>query len=155
MFHLAMTRLGPGSIIQPGNMGRLTHRYMRPGANMNGYGDLWILAREVIFEHVRERNFANKPSRLNSSFICPDQDSLDLCRRIMDSLLLLVAHEVEVVDPNAAQHLGAVRWLDLAAPGQPFLDTTHMSAQQYWSGDPNGPMEIVTDSPMRVLKCLD
>jgi hypothetical protein len=154
-FHLGLSMLAPGSIIEPGNMGRLHRRYTRPAPNQAGWGDPWHLARELIFEEVRNSRtqFSALPSRLGAAFVCPTRADIDAFRRMVDPFLTHMVCEIEIVDPTLPQHTSGINWLDLIPPGQPFLDTTRMNAIQYWSGAPNGPTEILTASSLRVLSC--
>lgn len=63
-FHLSEALLSPGSIIENGNFGRMLNRYLP-----NGRYDLTILYREEVFELVRSRDYADKPSRFKSIFL--------------------------------------------------------------------------------------
>ena len=58
-------QLGPGSIIQPGNFGRLLKRYVA------GSGQCVDAGRELAFEQIRTRGYLHKPSRLNACFGLP------------------------------------------------------------------------------------
>ena len=67
-FHFAPMRLGPGSIVEPGNFGRViraTQHAIQGGeaSLISGY-----VGRELIFELVRAKSFpTTKPSRLTSA----------------------------------------------------------------------------------------
>jgi hypothetical protein len=92
LFHLAPLRLGAGSIIQPGNFGRIIKRYA-----LNNNFDGWRIARELIFEQSRPKD---KPSRLCSCFGLPTRVDCDAYRKFNDANFLQVVHEVEIVDPT-------------------------------------------------------
>ncbi|QRM44934.1 DUF2441 domain-containing protein [Rhizobium sp. BG4] len=148
LFHFAPTKLGPGSIIEPGNWGRILKRYNT--VNNNG----WIIARELLFEGVRTHMFPDKPSRLSSSFAFRTKVEADRYQQANDGNLLNVLHEVEIADRALPQHEGRLRHLDWPEQGVPFLDPTRLKAMQYWQGIGNGDAEIVTASPLRILRAL-
>ena len=61
-FHFVPILLEPGSVVVPGNFGRI----------MNIVGathDLW--AREMALEAVRAQHYPGKPSRLSANFVQP------------------------------------------------------------------------------------
>jgi hypothetical protein len=70
-FHFAPIMLAPGSIIEPGNFGRIIRQR---GAAHNLY------RREMIFEAVRQQHFSSRPSRLDCLFCFPTQEEAELCR---------------------------------------------------------------------------
>ena len=65
MYHIASAILAPGSIINPGDWGRMLRLYQV------GQADITNLLRETILENIRSQEFPDKPSRLNSSFAPP------------------------------------------------------------------------------------
>jgi len=62
-FHISPTILGVGSVILPGNFGRIVKLYNPSSVNFD------ILTRETIFEQVRQQEFQDKPSRLDCLFL--------------------------------------------------------------------------------------
>lgn len=59
-YHFCPTLLSPGSIIEPGNFGRI----------IRDVGDRHPLyQRETLYEEIRQRDFPGKPSRLKSIFL--------------------------------------------------------------------------------------
>ena len=148
-FHFAPLRLGPGSLIQPGNFGRIIKRY-----SANNTLDGWRMARELIFE---ERRPAVKPSRFSSSFGLPTRQDADAFRRYNDANFLQVLHEVEIVDPTLPTHTAALSWIDFPQ-NEPILDPMRLQADHYWASDPGNPEkgnEILTASQLRVLRCVE
>lgn len=151
VFHFAPLRLGAGSIIQPGNWGRMLKRY-----HVNNNMIDWKMARELVFEQIRSASFAAKPSRLDACFALPTSDDAQKYRQHNDTNFLQVLHEVEVVDQTSPTHVAALSYTSFA--GNPFLDSQRMAALSYWrsdAGDPAQGNEIVTTSALRVLKAID
>src|SRR4051794_17129348 len=70
-YYFASVKLLPGSVVAPGNWGRMLRRYENASATGNSFGSAWIVARELRFEVIRLKHFAEKPSRLESAFCCP------------------------------------------------------------------------------------
>lgn len=76
-FHSAPLLLEPGSIIKPGNWGRILNCY-RQGNNL---ANAWMLARELAFEAVRTAEFAALPSRLAAAFVFETLNDVNQYRR--------------------------------------------------------------------------
>jgi hypothetical protein len=153
-FHLTPIRLAAGSIIQPGNCGRIIRKYQSPVTNMQTFGNAWIIAREIVFDNVRMTRFPSKPSRLEAAFCCLDEPSARTYQAQADGFKIQTLHEVELVDPSRPTHQAPLPMVDFA-PGTLFVDETTQRAVAYWSGDPNGNQEIVTLSPLRVVRPID
>jgi hypothetical protein len=152
LYHLAPLRLGAGSIIEPGNFGRLLGRYMP--SEKRAFGNAWMLARELIFEQARPRQL---PSRLSSCFALPTLRDMECYRKFVDPNFQQVLHEVAIVDESQAQHRGARSFVSMQ-DDVVFLATTQAKAAKYWSGDPGDPAEgyeLLTNSSLRVLKALE
>jgi hypothetical protein len=64
-FHLNSSRLAPGSIIEPGNWGRVIRLY--------GWNHKYAM-RECALEQCRLAKFSHLPSRLNAAFVFPSSD---------------------------------------------------------------------------------
>lgn len=153
-FHLTPIRLSPGSIVLPGNWGRIIRRYITPITNVQTFGNAWLMSRELIFEDVRKERFPSKPSRFESAFCCPDEPSARVYQAQADPNKIQTLHEVELVDPTAPTHVAPLPMVDFA-PGSLFMEETANRAVIYWTGDPNGNQEIVTLSPLRVVRSID
>lgn len=151
IYHFANIKLGPGSIVEPGNFGRLLKRYV-PGTP--GFGNAWLLARELVFEQLRPED---KPSRLNACFACPTMDDVEKYRKFNDQNFQQVLHEVEPADPTAPRHVAGLSFLEMR-DGAPFLDPMRLAATNYWSGQTGNHEkgnELVTPSALRVLRSID
>jgi Protein of unknown function (DUF2441) len=154
-FHFAPLRLASGSVIQPGNWGRLLKRQQVTQHNNVGMVP-WHLTRELVFETIREHGFGKLPSRLGSAFVLPTRHDADIYRSHNDQNHFHILHEVDLVDLTAPVHRGWMSFLDYQ--GGPFLEATRVQALQYWSGnkgDPEKGEEIVTVSPLKIVKCLE
>lgn len=154
LFHLAPLRLGPGSVIEPGNWGRLTDR-------MNGLvapGNVsYVVLREMVFENIRLAHFPTKVSRLACCYALRGAADVDAYRSTNDAVRLQVLHEVEVVDASASTHIGCLGLLESFPIGVPILPLMRERAQAYWSSDMSngGGAETLIASGLRVVRCLD
>jgi hypothetical protein len=153
-FHLTPIRLAPGSIVQPGNWGRIIRKYQSPVPNVQTLGNAWIIARELIFDSVRMTQFSDKPSRMEAAFCCLDEASARVYQAQADGFKIQALHEVELVDPSKPTHQAPLSLVDFAH-GTLFIDETIRRASVYWTGDPNGNQEIVTLSPLRIVRSID
>jgi len=149
-------RLSPGSVIFPGNWGRVLRRYENATATGQLFGNAWILARELEFELVRLRQFAQLPSRFDAAFCCPNEGHARVYQAKVDFARIQVLHRVELVDPALPTHVGPIEMLDWPAPNTSFLDETQARATTYWTGGhPDAIQEVVTVSALRVVVNID
>ncbi|MCF1449970.1 DUF2441 domain-containing protein [Agrobacterium vitis] len=145
LYHLAMFPLREGSIIEPGNFGRMLHLYKY--ATDNG----WMVARELAFEMARLRVAPEAPSRLKA---CYALGSLEEARRYQDTNARFnVMIEVELSEPDAPQHWGYMQHFD-GFVQQEFMPAVSIRADAYWSGVGTGDRELVTASGLRVLRMV-
>jgi hypothetical protein len=152
-FHFAPMRLQPGSVIEPGNFGRIISSMQiaiqgNEGSLVAGY-----VARELMFELIRERQFENKPSRLKAVFGCPTRQDADAYAALNNPGGRQLLHEVETVDDNAPVHIGALSFCDITI-GAVFMETTAHRAEQYWLGTPGEQAkgsEIIVESAIRIV----
>ena len=93
-FHLNSTGLGIGSIIQPGNWGRIIRTY---GWNHNR------AMVEAAMEHVRQAVDPNLPARLDCAFFFDDLQEALFYRGSDASRLMMVLYEVQILDEEAVQ----------------------------------------------------
>ncbi len=151
-FHLTSIKLDIGSIINPGNWGRLIRRYQRLAANNATVGDGWLLSRELIFEAVRLKDFADRPSRWHSAFCCLSLPDAIAYQARTDLAKFNVIYRVQLVDVEAPSHQGPFDALDFPPPGGLFVESTENLAAFYWKGHPDGQQELVTESKLRVME---
>ena len=139
--------LAPGSIVNPGNWGRILRRYTQQNSP-----NPWILTRELVYEVVRVRNFAEKPSRFDCLFLCQTEAELAVFRANAGRIVFDLDYEVELVDPMAPSHLGDYS----AANSQPTatMPDYENAAQLYWQGTQITKPELMTMSPVRILRAV-
>lgn len=145
-FYCYSLPLEVGSVIRPGNWGRILRTYT-PQSSPNP----WLLTREVAYELVRVRNFSKKPSRFESIFVCLSEDDLNEFRNTANRRLDL-GYEVELVNPQAPSHLG-----DWTLPNMQNTDNLpafENRATLYWQGNNIVKQELITLSPIRITRVL-
>ena len=133
--------LAPGSVVEPGNWGRILMKYT---ANDPGQQ---LLVRELIFENTRLSAFPNKPSRLEAAFVFKTRDAVPpdfLGSRRFDLL-----YEVELVDPSALSHKAGMNLVDW--PSGESVEMLFERARRYWAGEEIAIPELVTLSPLRIV----
>lgn len=144
LYHCAPIPLENGSIIQPGNWGRVLKTYV------SGRGDLAIAFRERVLEDVRLAHFPHKPSRLSSIFLIPELN--DMLEYWGHNNPTAIVYEVELVTRDCRTH--SAPWLfDFNDDRQFYFDGTAEMARLYWGDHPVEPRrEIVGESSIRVVK---
>ena len=119
--------------------------------NTQGFGNAWLQYREDIFEKVRLERFPDKPSRLESVFLC--ENEADMRNFVTEtSRGLDVLYEVEIVDPSKPQHRGCLSKIDIQQKEN--YRTFEKRAFEYWNATTVSKPEIVTASPIKILKAL-
>jgi hypothetical protein len=136
--------LAPGSVVEPGNWGRILRLYTQQRSP-----NAWLLARELIYEGIRRASYSSKPSRFGAAFVCFTEADLQQFRleRAFD-----VSYEVELVDPGANRHVAD--WNVAAVTQTDDVAAIEGKAHLYWQGQNPVKKELVTDSPLRILKRL-
>jgi hypothetical protein len=143
-FFLCSYPLRVGSIVGPGNWGRMIRKYQ---AQVHS----WPLTRELLFEMVRLREFPNKPSRLDSVFLC--ETAADASQFIANSNRPWdLMFRVHLVDSAAGLHRGCLSLLD-PIQGE-NINGLSDRARQYWQGSNIQSPEVVTYSAVRVEEVL-
>lgn len=144
-FHCCSTPLGPGSIILPGNWGRIVGKL--------GFAHGAAL-RELVLEDVRAREFPSLPSRLACAFAIETLEDAIAYRNA--AALVSLIYEVDFVDPAASHH--QTDYALIAPSGALNLDW----ARAYWRGSQAIPSdgrpqrtEILTMSPLRILARIE
>ena len=145
-FYCYSLPLAIGSVINAGNWGRILRTYSQQ-ANSNA----WVLIRELIFEFVRREHFPAKPSRFESLFLCTTEAGLTTFR-VNTGRHLDLGYEVELVDPDAPIHLGD--WGAVSVQPAANMQTYEACAQAYWQGTDVVKPELVTTSPIRIVRIL-
>lgn len=145
VFHVCPILLEPGSVILPGNFGRIL--------NLLGTGHS-LFERELILERMRQNYFPQKPSRLTSAFYCEDIESAKWFWHHHSSTSSI--YLVEILDEERPIHRGH---MNCFPPKKGFLDIE--VARRYWVGDlkfnldtePNFfPVEYVSETRLRICE---
>lgn len=127
LFHLVHVRLAPGSVILPGNYGRLIRRIGWQHSNA---------LREAVLENVRAAAFPDRPSRLSCVFCLPSEDSARVFQAENDGFPHHVLHRVRVVaglgSGRVPVHRTDWRWVNPAATAGEVPGTVW--AERYWRG---------------------
>lgn len=141
-FHVTPMMLGEGSIILPGNWGRILKLYQQPHVNA-------ALYRETVFEQIRSSEFPHKPSRLNCLFFLPSlQDAVHY--RNAESPFGVI-HEIAVNTDNTELHFGDYNFGGALASVQLLESMPHI-AREYWSVEATNSVEILFSGSAVVLK---
>lgn len=145
-YWLASYPLEEGSIVLPGNWGRMLSFYQSDGAVI-------MYLREKILEEIRVREFPNLPSRMTSIFLCENIESAKSFRdtngRFADIL-----YEVEIVDKE--KPLFRTDWNLLNWPPTPFLlKQLEEISYNYWEPENIQNPEILTESRIKIIRRCD
>jgi hypothetical protein len=141
LFHVHPTLLQIGSVVLPGNFGRILRRYA-----MRDVQSLYF--REYILEEVRRSHFEAKPSRFDSIFCL---ESLDKAQFYRDNLAQTqIVYAVELVDAGCIQHRGD---FNKVAPANSALASAMLQASHdYWNVVNIEHPEIVAASAIRIIE---
>jgi hypothetical protein len=137
-------RLGVGSVVEPGNWGRI----FRLNNRHNSVDESLRLHRELAYELGRKLYAPTAPSRLNCSFVCPSIDDAIEFQRTNQPLSVL--NEVEPVDMNNSVHMTCWDLFDGPRPGEDF-ETLEQVVQRYWTETPSTHKEVLLGGAVRIL----
>ncbi|WP_052731806.1 hypothetical protein [Devosia geojensis] len=141
-FHLNSTPLGVGSIVEPGNWGRIIRLY---GLSHGRF------AIEAAMEDVRANEFAHLPSRLEAAFFFDDVHEAKHYADADNSRRLMLLYQVELVDNRATLH--RTDWRNNVPDGHLSLDWI----RRYWLGEMLPPIngrecrELLATTPLRIV----
>lgn len=134
-FHLAGQTLAPGSVIEPGNWGRIIR--------LCGWGHS-LAIREMALEAARLARFRERPSRMECAFAFPSQMEAEQFRQVTSGFGAHVLYEVRLAD-KAAPQFGAD-----TDRVNPVGDMRPDWADAYWSGiDPDAAKPITEGGVVR------
>ncbi|MCS3896413.1 hypothetical protein M2171_005546 [Bradyrhizobium japonicum USDA 38] len=149
-FHCSSTMLEPGSIILPGNWGRIIRSTGWPHN---------LAFREAAFDYVREQEFPEKPSRLDSLFFFDDENEARFYANSDGRQHTMLPYEIELIDGGAQQHHADWRSIQ---PTTPSIDLSWV--KDYWTGQMLPPhqdsiwtaacREIIAITPARIIRRL-
>ncbi|UVK96486.1 DUF2441 domain-containing protein [Pseudomonas sp. B21-048] len=157
-FHIAPNMLGEGTVVLPGNFGRNLKAYSVGPRGPEGH--FLNLARELIFESVRNQYHPEKVSRFEACFLF---ESYEDVRRFGHYIYTSgVIYEASIVNQDAKIHRGDFSMFQDHTLQQQisFIELHEGQAKDYWANPPqvrigaNGAWgvaaEILTDSPIRL-----
>lgn len=164
-YHVSPIHLEVGSVIKKGNWGRVIRLYI---GNCNGLN----LFRERVFEDVRLKNFQNKPSRLDCSFLLLNQDDAFRYLKVdNEACRTSLVYKVKVCNEAAAFHLGNFNKVTVTPPDCHFGKMDEI-ATNYWAGiglkditpmvnpatntfEPVTTIELLVQSDIQIVECLN
>jgi hypothetical protein len=142
-FHCAPLPLGDGSIVEPGNWGRIIRLYAP-----NDGATFAVAYRESLLEAYRQTNCPQKPSRLNCVFACP---TLEVARDFQTRWgRLNFIYEIVPLIPTVT-HVGDFE-LCMFQAGVPYFDDFPQRIPRYWSDHPKEHPEVLLSAPVKILK---
>lgn len=138
-YWLGFYELGKGSIVYPGNWGRIERLAL---AN-NPY-----VANELVLENARLRQFPNLPSRLTSIFLCKTiEDIKDF--KLKNSKITEIIHKVKLT--NISANITTADW-SLAMPQlNESFGQAELRALQYWKNESTVNQEVLAESAIEVM----
>ena len=149
LYHISPVMLRPGSIIEPGNWGRVEGLI----AAQNGVAPPYNVAVECAFEYARKLIAPDAPSRLMCVFACPTLAGACHFRDAQRATELI--YEVEIVEPGTPVH--AAHWQNVPLGGSGFEAGRSILAQMdalvsaYWEEGKSDPTELLIGGPIRIL----
>lgn len=141
-FHVAPTLLSPGSVILPGNWGRILRVYSQAND---------VLFREYVLEETRKSKFPEKPSRLNAVFLLETFEEALWYKNNLASTNLV--YEVDAETEGIVIHRGD--YTRVGPVNQPILDAVPRYAEEYWSRVPTERIEVVFPNAVTVVAKRD
>lgn len=151
-FYIARNDHEPGEILGAGHFGRGYRRYPYDINSQQGAFNGWKIAKEMIFESIRTQCYPSLPSRLECSYAYLTRaDALDGFTPGQG----LFAFEVILEDPLAPSHIGDFLLLSSrnAIPvREPYIPWVESIAHSYWSGRSPELPELLTLSPLKVMR---
>lgn len=142
-FHVAPILLGTGSVIHPGNWGRILRLYQAKDAN-------FVLYRETVLEQIRANEFSCKPSRLNCLFLLRSRE--DAIHYMKVAAPLGLVYEVVVDNPDAEMHLGDYNFGGNTSSVSLLTDLPQI-ARDYWTLPPTDAVEVLYPGSATVVAC--
>ncbi|WP_157094164.1 hypothetical protein [Brucella pseudogrignonensis] len=140
-YHCAPLRLGAGSIIEPGNWGRIKRSFEQlPTQNY----------REIAYEFGRLALNPAAPSRLDCVFCC--ETLAEANNYLAQNAPASVIHEVVPTNPHAVIFRTSWDFVGNVNPNivTPFADLEN-GIRSYWAGNPVQHVEVLIGGSVRVL----
>jgi hypothetical protein len=143
-FHCSGTSLGVGSIIEPGNWGRMLNLYEAAV----GSGLPTNVFREALLEQARQIYAPDKVSRLKAIFAVPTLPEAIAFRDQFQKTNII--YEVDPIDPESTPTAGDYQLATAPYPVR-YFSSMFEFARRYWV-DPPQRVELLFACPMRVLR---
>jgi hypothetical protein len=144
-YYTISAMLGEGSIIEPGNWGRMLRMKQEWGAEDR---DKWSC--EMTYDEARKLFAPNAVSRLNALFACPTRADAEAFVQLRKTDLIY-----EVEPTKEVETATVLNWSLFKFPRGPNQVSQWMGdAQIYWTTIPTGSRELLCDIPVRVIKRL-
>jgi hypothetical protein len=142
-FHCAPIVLGVGSLVAPGNWGRILNLY---DWNPNNFSlNIW---REALLEQARQIHAPTKPSRLHAAFTLPTlNEAIDY--RTKHSPMSVI-HEVVPTSASPAVHHGDYELAIYKFSGR-YFQRMFDFGKDYWTVPPQANHEVLFDCALRVV----
>lgn len=151
LFHVAPIPLGVGSVIEPGNFGRLM--------KTNPTGSFFA-HRESIYECIRLKEAPEKPSRLDAIFLLPSEEDARAYQAQFDTRGII--YEVELLNKEARWHASLVDFVIVSHTNTPQIPVGQVeeAARRYWRYESTegmgvnatGTAEVIVASPVRLIR---
>jgi len=134
-----------GSIISPGNWGRIISLYAFDTNNLNQI-------RERVFEKVRTENYPDRPSRLKSTYLCKDIDGARQFLRDTNRRFDLI-YEVEVLEQG--KPLFTTDWKRADHVDGESESLMIIRAHNYWKAEDVAHPEVLTESRIKIVRRIE
>lgn len=151
-YYLTSTQLDKGSVVLPGNWGRILNLpvYSYPFPNLEQANTIY---RETVLEFVRATLYPEYPSRLTSSFCCPNIES---AQEFHKQRSIDIIYEIEF---DESLPLFYASWMHVCPiSSTPSITGMEDAAQHYWGTDwkqhKDPTIEIVTGSYLKIIKSI-
>ena len=147
-YHVCMVPLERGSVILPGNWGRVIRDY-RDGSL--GPTSMWIMLREQTFELVRVNYFPERPSRYKCAYVFSEADQ---ARQyiVNQNLHTHIIYRAALLDQGAPTFEADLNLVSELNQGDLVLPTVEERAHMYWNGMNIQNPEVVTESRLQVFE---
>ena len=149
-FHVCPLPLEPGSVISPGNWGRIIRSYVNANVNQD---QLWIMFREQTFELIRRTNFPDKPSRFESTFLFESLEKATLFKQ-QNNRIFDLTYKVELIDHEAPKHTACMELVNIPA-GVRFFEAIESNAMKYWRSEEMQFPETITQSAISIVEQIE
>jgi hypothetical protein len=153
-FHSCPISLGLGSVIEPGNWGRIIDLYTLGDAGPSG--TIFVAYRETVLESYRRERCLAKPSRLKGLFGCPDEQTIRAYHAAHTPRNVI--YEVETIEDGPTHHQGDYMLAVFPPqmhPQMQYVREFPLRAAEYWSDThPKLHPEILVGCAVRVRRRL-